>query len=315
MRIIFFGTPLFAAEVLEYLLTHQIEVVGIVSKPDKPKGRSKELVPTPVKLLAQKRCPDVPFLQPEKISAPDSAEILKSLQADLFVVVAFGEIIKQNLLDMPALGCINLHTSLLPRYRGAAPVQRSVMAGEVESGVTIMHMDRKMDTGDIINVVRTPIGPETTFGELEQTLCDIGKQALLHVILNFKSGALPKIPQDHFLATFAPKIELEDCQVDWNQPAQAIHNLVRGVNPYPGAWCIIKIRGEPKRLKINRTRVVPYPSSLAGTILNVENTQANLLIAAGNQAIELLEIQLEGKKLMSSAEFTRGFSKSILQFN
>jgi methionyl-tRNA formyltransferase len=314
MKIVFFGTPIFAAEVLEYLIQQGVEIAAIISKPDKPKGRSRDPVPTPVKIIAQALCPHVPVFQPEIVSSNEFAEILKQFQADLFVVVAFGEIIKQNLLDLPAFGCINLHTSLLPKYRGAAPVQRCIIAGETESGVTIIHMVRKMDAGDMIEIVKVPVGPETTFGELEQTLCDLGKVALLKVILRSKSGLLEGIPQDHTQVTLAPKIELEDCEIKWNQPAQNIHNLVRGVNPYPGAWCMIKVRGELKRLKINRTRIVPHPSGHPGTILSPAQTHSNLLIATENQVIELLEIQLEGKKLMSSAEFIRGIPSQFLVF-
>lgn len=313
MKVIFFGTPIFAAEVLKHLIEHNIEVVAIVSKPDKPKGRSREPVPTPVKVIAESICSNVPIFQPHIISTPEFAEILKQFQADLFVVVAYGEIIKQFLLDIPHLGCINLHTSLLPKYRGAAPVQRCIIAGEVESGVTIMHMVRKMDAGDMIKTVQVPIGPETTFGELEQTLCDLGKAALLDVINHSKNGLAKGIPQDDSQISLAPKIELEDCEVKWDQPAQKIHNLVRGVNPYPGAWCWIKIRGEPKRLKINRTHVVPYPSATPGKILN-SGHNTNLLIATSDHAIELLEIQLEGKKMMSSAEFIRGIPVQFLLF-
>lgn len=312
MKIIYFGTPIFAAEVLEFLLQQGVEVVAVISKPDRAKGRSKTPVPTPVKLIAE--AAHIPIYQPEMVSDLDFAETLNQYHADLFVVVAFGEIIKQHLLDMPKLGCINLHASLLPKYRGAAPIQRCIIEGETSSGVTIMHMVRKMDAGDMIEIVEVPIGPETTFGELEQTLCDVGKQALLKVIHAFNKGKSAQTPQDHTKATMAPKIELEDCEIKWDRPAEKIHNLVRGSNPYPGAWCWIKLRGEPKRLKIIRTRVVPYPHAEPGTILNPDQPNANLLIAAGDQSIELLEVQLEGRKVMSSAEFTRGFSRSLLQF-
>lgn len=312
MKVIFFGTPLFAAEVLEFLLQHNVNVVAVVSKPDRPKGRSKTPVPTPVKLIAEKF--SIPVFQPEIVSSPEFAEILKSFRADLFVVVAFGEIIKQFLLDLPRLGCINVHASLLPKYRGAAPIQRSIIEGETESGVTIMHMVKKMDAGDMIDVVRVPINSETTFGELEQTLCDVGKEALLKVIHAHGTGIPNSIPQDHSKATLAPKIELEDCEVKWNWPANKIHNLVRGVNPYPGAWCIVDIKGEKKRLKINRTRVVPYPHSAPGTILNLSESNTNLLVAAGDQAIELIEVQLEGRKLMSSAELSRGTPRQSITF-
>lgn len=313
MKVVFFGTPPFAAEVLEFLLTHDINVVAVVSKPDRPKGRTKTPLPTAVKLVALNH-PSIPFYQPELVSDLEFAEILKKLDADLFVVVAFGEIIKQHLLDMPHVGCINLHASLLPKYRGAAPIQRCIIEGEEETGVTIMHMVRKMDAGDMIEIIKVPIGPETTFGELEQTLCDIGKEALLKVICAAKLDVLPRVPQDHILATLAPKIELEDCEIHWDKSAQDIHNLVRGVNPYPGAWCTIHLKGMPKRLKINRTRIIPYPHAAPGTILNVNHSNANLIIATGDQAIELLEVQLEGKKLMSSAEFARGIARDLLKF-
>jgi len=313
MKVIFFGTPIFAAEVLEFLMEKQIDVVAIISKPDRAKGRTKNPVATPVKLVAQKY-PHIPLYQPEIVSELDFAQTLKDLQADLFVVVAYGEIIKQHLLDMPPSGCINLHASLLPKYRGAAPIQRCIIDGQVETGVTIMHMVRKMDAGDMIHSVKTPIGPETNFGEVEQTLCDIGKEALLHVILNINSKTLPQEAQDHSLATLAPKIELEDCEIQWNLPAETIHNLVRGVCPYPGAWCWVKLRQVPKRLKINKTRVIPYPHHVPGTILNPEHLNANLIIACGDNAVELLEVQLEGRKLMSSAEFMRGVSRDQLQY-
>lgn len=315
MKVVFFGTPQFSAEVLQFLLEQGIDIVAVVSKPDRPKGRSRNPVPTAVKALLLSQNSTIPLFQPEIASSPDFAVVLEGLQPDLFVVVAYGEIIRQHLLDMPKIACINLHTSLLPKYRGAAPIQRCLMAGEDKSGVSIMHMVRKMDAGDVIETVEVPIGPETTFGELEQTLCDVGKVGLLKVILEFETGNPPRTPQDDTQNTLAPKIELEDCEIAWDQPAQKIHDLVRGVNPYPGAWCDVFVRGEKKRLKINRTRVVPYPHSAPGTILNPTQSNANLLIAAGDQALELIEVQLEGRKIMSSAELTRGIPRENLLFN
>lgn len=314
MRVVFFGTPLFAAHVLEYLLQHGVNVVGVISKPDRPKGRSGTPVATPVKTVALASHSSLPIYQPEIVSAPEFADVLKSYQADLFVVVAYGEIIKQHLLDMPHKACINLHASLLPKYRGAAPIQRCIMAGEKESGVTIMHMVKKMDAGDMIKKVILPIGSETTFGELEKELCEVGKKALLDVIRAYEEGEPPRIPQDHSQATFAPKIELEDCAIQWNRPAWELHNLVRGVNPYPGAWCYVSIRGEKKRLKISRTRVMPCEKTQPGTLLNSHQTKGNFLIATEDQALELLEVQLEGKKSMSSEELSRGIVRTHLNF-
>lgn len=304
MRVVFFGTPVFAAQVLQYLLDNQVQLVAVISKPDRPKGRSGTPLPTPVKSVALAHQPPLDLYQPDLVSAPEFAEVLRSYEADLFVVVAYGELIKQHLLDMPRLGCINLHASLLPKYRGAAPIQRCIINGETETGVTIMHMVRKMDAGDRIDMVKVPIGPDTTFGELEQTLCQVGKEALLKTLHDFEAGHIRRFPQDHAQATFAPKIELEDCEIKWEQPAQVLHNLVRGTNPYPGAWCYVTIRGEQKRLKINQTRVVPHSPALPGTILSQH--QELLLIATGQEALQLLNVQLEGKRAMSSQELIRG---------
>src|SRR5262249_23721452 len=156
----------------------------------------------------------------------------------------------------------------LPKYRGAAPIQRCIIEGETETGVTIMHMVKKMDAGDMIEKVKVPIGSETTFGDLEHLLCEVGKKALLDVIHAFDKGEPRRTPQDHSQATLAPKIELEDCEIHWNRPAQQLHNLVRGVNPYPGAWCYVSVKGDKKRLKINQTRVVPCEKGEPGTLLN-----------------------------------------------
>lgn len=314
MKVIFFGTPPFAARVLTFLLEKKVNILAVISKPDRPKGRSSTPVPTPVKLAAMTYDPSLPVHQPELVSAADFAETLQSYKADLFVVVAYGEIIKQNLLDMPRLGCINLHASLLPKYRGAAPIQHSIIQGEKESGVTIMHMVKKMDAGDMIKKVVVPIGPDMTYGDLEEELCEAGKKLLLEVIADFEKGSLPRIPQDHSLATLAPKIELENCEINWSKPAQHIHDLVRGVNPHPGAWCYVKVRGEQKRLKINRTRLVLHSPAPPGTILNLSQTKENLVISTGNQALELVEVQLEGKKIMSSADLTRGISRDLFNF-
>jgi methionyl-tRNA formyltransferase len=312
MKIIFFGTPQFAAETLEFLLEQEIQVVCIITKPDKPKGRSRNLIPTPVKLVAQRLIPHIPVYQPELVSAQEFSETIKEFNADMFVVVAYGEIIKQHLLDMPHLGCINLHASILPKYRGAAPIQRAIMQGETESGITIMHMVRKMDAGDMIKVVKVPIEQETTYGELEQTLCHVGSQALLEVLHDFEKGIISGTPQNHNAMTLAPKIELEDCQISWFESAQKIHDLIRGVNPYPGAWCFIYLRGEKKRLKVISSKVVLGKKGDSGAV--VSSQQEGLIIACGKDAVQILTLQLEGKKVTTAEEFLRGFSLSIISF-
>jgi methionyl-tRNA formyltransferase len=303
MKIVYFGTPEFAAKTLQYLLDHGINVVAVITKPDKPKGRSSIPVPTPVKLTAQAHTSPIPVFQPAMVSDLNFAPTLQAFEADLFVVVAYGEIIKQHLLDMPRLGCINLHASLLPKYRGAAPIQRSIINGDPVTGITIMHMVKKMDAGDMIETVTVPIGPNASFPEIEADLCVAGSQALLKVIREFEAGNPKRIPQDHSQATLAPKIELEDCEVNWSKPAQELHNLIRGVTPDPGAWCYVLIRGQKKRLKINSTLVVDK-SDLPGTILSYGKD--GLIVACQNQALQILNLQLEGKKAMPAEELMRG---------
>lgn len=312
MRVVFFGTPPFAAQVLQDLFKAGIDVLAVVSKPDRPQGRSLVPVATPVKVAAHSYNPSLPIHQPAIVSDPVFSPVLEAYQADLFVVVAYGELIKQHLLDMPRLGCINLHASLLPKYRGAAPIQRCIIHGETESGVTIMHMVKKMDAGDIISVVKVPVGPEMTYGELEKTLCQVGSTALIKAIHDIEKGTASRIPQDHTQATFAPKIELEDCEIHWTQPAQVIHNLVRGVNPHPGAWCYVHVRGAKKRLKINRTRVMADQQGRPGEILAFG--KEGFIVACQEGALQILELQLEGKKAMPADEFTRGLTADQISF-
>lgn len=305
MKIVFFGTPHFAAKTLEILLENQIHVLAVVTRQDKPQGRSKIPVASPVKKLALENY--LPVHQPEKASDPSFAPILQSYQADLFIVVAYGEIMKQDLLDMPKIGCINVHASLLPKYRGAAPIQRAIMNGENETGITIMHMVKKMDAGDIILQKKVTIGHETTAGDLTETLMETGSECLLKVLADFAKGKETRIPQNEEEATYAPKLELEDCQIDWNLPAEQIHNLVRGANPNPGAWCFVNVRGEQKRLKIHKTLT---HESLQGGI----DAPNKLIVACGQGSLELLEVQLEGKKRMSGQEFAKGVSKIDFKF-
>lgn len=305
MQIVYFGTPSFAADLLQYLIDHQVKIAAVVTKPDRPKGRSSHPLPTPVKLIAQNQNPPLPVHQPEFVSSPDFAETLRAYQADLFIVVAYGEILKQNILDIPPKGCINVHASLLPKYRGAAPIQRSIINGETETGISIMYMVKKMDAGAVIQKVSVPIGPDTTYGQLEQLLCETGAKALLDVIHKLEKGTLHSEEQDHSQATLAPKIELEECEIKWTLPAQVIHNLVRGVNPHPGAWCYVQVNGQQKRLKVLLTEIVKDRSGSPGSLIPSDD----LIVACGDAAIKLLDVQLEGKKVMHAIELMRGMSK------
>jgi methionyl-tRNA formyltransferase len=314
MKIIFFGTPQFAANVLNDLLQNKFNVVAVITKPDRPVGRSGTPVPTPVKVIAESFSPSLPVFQPELVSSPQFTSTLEQFQADLFIVVAYGEILKQHLLDLPKIACINIHASLLPKYRGAAPIQRCLITGETETGITIMHMVKKMDAGDMIKKAVVPIGANTTYGELEQELCRVGSKLIIDVINDFETGGSQRTPQDHALATLAPKIELEDCQIDWKLPAQKIHNLVRGVNPHPGAWCFVEIKGQRKRLKVITTRIVENEtqSETSGNLLSP--SKKTLIIQCGQGSLTILELQLEGKKAMPAEELMRGMPQGSLKF-
>lgn len=310
MRIAFFGTPDFAAQVLEFLIQHRENIVAVISKPDKAQGRSKQLVPVPVKVVAEKH--GIPVFQPEKISDLANEPYLKELEADLFVVVAYGEILKEHVLKTPKLACINLHASLLPKYRGAAPIQRAIMEGEVESGVTIMHMVKKMDAGNMIAQGKVQIDHEMTYGELSSALVSLGSELLDKVIQEFKSGTPSEAVQNEALVTFAAKIELEECKIDWKCAAQDIHNLIRGVNPEPGAWSMVKIGEQEKRIRIFKSldhmeEVFP----IGDTMLS---DGKKVLVGCGQGVLELLEVQLEGKKRMSAQEFLRGQSGRQIKF-
>ncbi len=304
MRIIFFGTSSFAARTLAKLLENRYEVVAIITRPDRLKGRHLHSSPPPVKEIAHQLYPHIPVFQPEKASAPEFAEILKQFQADLFVVVAYGEIIKKNLLEMPKFGCINIHASLLPKYRGAAPMQRCLMAGEEEAGITIIEMTPQMDAGDILAMESIPVPMDMTFGELDAKLCDLGVKLLFNTIRAFEKGTVTKVAQDHALATLAPKITAEEEKIDWNRSATAIHNQIRALSPIPAAWCQVKIGSELKRLKIKKSQIVEGNSSAAGSMISFG--KEGWVVACGQDALRLIEVQLEGKKPMSASDCLRG---------
>ncbi len=297
MRIVYFGTPEFAAEILLYLLNHGVEVAGIVTQPDRPKGRSLQLTSSPVKLIALEK--NIPLFQPEKASNEAFLEQLAALNADLFVVVVYGQILSQKLLDIPPLGSINVHPSLLPKFRGAAPVHRTLMAGETETGVSIQKIVKQLDAGDVLAVAKIPVPPSMIFGELDQKLNDLAKPLLLNVIREFEKRIPPGIPQDHTLATYAHKFELEELEIHWNKQAQELHNLIRAFSPKPGAWCWIQSGPERKRLKILRTQVVPKQGK-PGELL------PDATVACGQDALKLLEVQPEGKKAMKAEDWLRG---------
>lgn len=298
-KVVFFGTPHFAAEILRYLSEHRISIVGIVTQPDRPRGRSKQLVSSPVKEMAEEVFPNVPIFQPEKASNEEFLHALSLLHADLYVVVAYGQILSQKLLSLPAKGCINVHASLLPKYRGAAPMQRCLMAGEKETGVAIQKMVKQLDAGDVIAVAKIPIPKEMVLGELEAELCALSKPLLLQVIREFDAGIPEAMPQDHTLATYAPKIDPLEGEISWSDPAEKIHNLIRAFSPRPGAWTYLD--GKTKKMKILRAHLVENRSGSPGQILSKDG-----LIACGQGALQVIEVQPEGKKVMTWSDWLRG---------
>lgn len=305
MRIVFFGTPDFAAAIFKYLLEREVKIVAVVTQPDRPKGRSSQLAPSPVKKVAQESGLKLPILQPEKASDPAFLQALKKIEADLYVVVAFGQILPEALLKLPPKGCINVHASLLPKYRGAAPIQRCLLRGEVETGVAIQKMVKQLDAGDVIATAKMEILPDMTYGELQKELCELSKPLLLLVLQFYERGIPNAEPQDQTLVTYAPKILPEEGEIHWEKPAAEIHNLIRAYSPKPGAWAwLYGEGGERKRVKILRSTVI-LMSGPAGTFLAGECAVASL-----TNALKILEIQPEGKKVMQASEWLRGLQKN-----
>jgi methionyl-tRNA formyltransferase len=266
-------------------------------------------MPSAVKKLALSACPGVPLYQPEKASSEDFAQEIAKYEPDFFVVIAYGEIMGQQLLDIPKILPINIHASLLPKYRGAAPIQRCLMDGASESGVTIMEMVRKMDAGDMLEVVKIAISDEMTAGELEAAMAEVAGPAVFSVMKKFKSGRGVKIPQDEEKVTYAPKILSEDRLISWEKSARDIHNQIRALSPRPGAYCQVKTQDGLKRLIIRRSQVVEEVKSTPKDNLKYENGQ--WIVGCGSDALSLLELQLEGKKALLIEEFLKGLPSPV----
>ncbi len=304
MKIVFFGTPSFAAKVLEYLIQHSIQIAGVVAQPDRMQGRSLHLTAPEAKQTALRLVPQVPLFQPEKASDPAFLQELSALKADLFVVVAYGQILSRKLLAIPPLGCINVHASLLPLYRGAAPMQRALMDGAAKTGIAIQKMVYELDAGDVIDAAEISVDEQMTFGQLEEALCALANPLLLSILKRYDAEGIPSaVSQNSSLATYASKLCPEEMQIDWGKDALSVHNLIRALSPKPGAWCWIQVGSERKRLKILRTKFSPLQGSI-GEFLSF--TPKSCVIAAKTGALELLEVQPEGKKIMPAADWVRG---------
>ncbi len=304
MRVVFMGTPDIAATCLEKIIADQFQVVGVYTQPDRPKNRGMKLFPSPVKEVALKA--GIPVYQPENFREDETVEALRALQPDIVAVVAYGRILPQRVLDIPKLGCINIHASLLPAYRGSAPYQWAVLNGEKVTGVTAMYLCREMDAGDMIAKSETPIGENETAGELLDRLAVLGAQLLSETLTKFTQGKVEAVPQDSALATYAPMLDKSLCPIDWSKSAQQVHDHVRGLHPWPVATATLA----GTDFKIHATRVLPLETHAApGTILAL--TKRGLQVACGEGVVEILELQAQGGKRMAAPDYFRGHPLEI----
>jgi len=294
MRIVFIGTGEIGVPTLRALLYSEHEVVAVVTQPDKPVGREQRIEAPPIKKeIAKTR---IPILQPTRIKA--AIENIRDLTPDVIVVIAYGQILPRDVLELPRLACLNLHASLLPRWRGAAPIQAAIAAGDRETGITAMYMDEGLDTGDVLLQRNLEILPNDTGGSLHDRLAQIAPEALLESLRLVAAGSAPRIAQDNALATHAPKLKREHGFIDWSESAEAIERKIRAYNPWPGAF--MKLNNQ--NLKIFSASVV----DLDGQPGEVLRSDEDLIIATGKGALSLAEMQLEGKRRMTGAEFLRG---------
>ena len=301
MRILFMGTPDIAAGCLQKLIDDKFEIIGVVTQPDKPQNRGKKLGMPPVKELALKY--DLPVYQPLKARDEEFVKTLQELNPDVIVVVAFGQILPKSILDIPKLGCVNVHVSLLPKYRGAAPINWVIINGEEKTGVTTMYMDEGLDTGDMILTEEFALDDEITAGELHDKMTVIGADTLVKTLELMEKGTAPRIPQNHDEFTYAPMMKKTLGHIDWNKTAREIHNLARGVNPWPGAYTIYN----DVTMKIWKTKVLNETSDKTpGTILKVDKD--GIKVSTKDKIVLIEEIQMPGKKRVQVSEYIKGNS-------
>ena len=298
MRVVFMGTPDIAATCLKKIIADGFEVVGVYTQPDRPKGRGMKMVYSDVKEVALAN--NLPVFQPENFREEETVEQLRALKPDICAVVAYGRILPQKVLDIPTFGCINIHASILPKYRGSAPYQWAVLDGLTETGVSAMYLVREMDAGDIIEVSKTPIGENETAGELLDRLAVLGADLLSKTLTRFsESGAVPAVPQNPAEVSYAPMLDKTMCPIDWNKTARQVHNHVRGLHPWPVAT--MELQG--RKFKVHATKIVDG-SGRPGEILGL--TKTGLKIACGEGAVEVISLQAEGGKRMAAPDYFRG---------
>lgn len=299
LRIIFAGTPDFAARHLQALINSEHQIVGVYSQPDRPAGRGKKLKASEVKALALEH--DLPVFQPQSLKTDEALEELSSLNADIMIVVAYGLILPKAILDAPRLGCLNVHGSILPRWRGAAPIQRAIWAGDQQTGVTIMQMDEGLDTGDMLHISRCPIDSTETSASLYAKLAELGPDALIDTINRLANGDITPEPQNDADANYAKKLSKDEANIDWSMDAEQIERNIRAFNPWP--VCFTQMRGNT--VKIYQANVVEQ-SGAAGTVLASDKN--GIVVACGKHALSISELQPQGKKPMAINDFLNGRS-------
>ena len=304
-RIIFAGTPDFAAEALSALISSEHDVAAVYTQPDRPAGRGRKLRASPVKEVAIKS--GIPVLQPENFKDAETRDVLRAFNADVMIVAAYGLILPQAVLDTPRFGCLNIHASLLPRWRGAAPIQRAIAADDKESGITIMQMNAGLDTGDILHLSSCPIAEKDTGGDLHDRLASIGANAILETLKALSSDALKPIVQDDSLATYAHKLDKKEANIIWENSAKEIERYIRAFNPWPVAFTYI----QNKTLRIWQAQALTENSSLKpGTVINCD--KKGIDISCGEGVLRLLKLQPSGSKAMDVASFMNGHAKQLL---
>lgn len=308
MRLVFIGTGEIGVPVLRSLLSsRKHQLVGVVTQPDKPVGRTQRIEAPPVKSALAGG--NVPIFQPARIKHEEAGAAILGLAPDIIVVMAYGQIVPRSVLEIPRLACINLHASLLPRHRGAAPIQAAILAGDQESGITVMHMDEGLDTGDILLQSRLEIATNETGGSLHDRLGQIAVGALNDALAQIEQGTATRVPQDSSIATYARKLEREDGRIDWNEPATLIERRIRAFDPWPGTFTQLRdATGREQKLKIFSASVFAETKATPGEILPSADSIA---VATGDGALSLGEVQLEGRRRMSGAEFLRGYPAAV----
>jgi len=303
LRVVFMGTPDFSVPSLESLAKHH-EIAAVYTQPDRPVGRGLDLRASPIKKAAERL--GISVFQPERLSAPGEFERLRELRPDIIVVVAFGQILKQNVLDLPRLGCVNIHSSLLPRWRGAAPIQRAIIAGDAFTGVTTMKLVLKLDAGDILLQEKTPISPEDTAGTVHDRLAQMGSELIVRTLTGLETGTLHPVRQNEELVTYAEKLSKAEESIDPALPAELLDRRIRALNPWPGTSLKVEDPNRPdlfQRLKVKKTRIWP---NLKGPESHIFERNGMVLLGTPAGSLELLTIQWEGKKEIDAAGFLNG---------